>query len=463
MKTLFAEAFLLSSCALFGFTTLTAAPKVFDVRDSGAKGDGKTSDTVAIQQALDECGRAGGGIVRIPAGTYLCKPLYMRSKTTLELQTGAVLKATDNEADFADPTRPGAWRAFVALINGRKLSKIAITGPGKIDGSGERWWGPAKEAKRTNTLNPGYTLPRPKLIVLKECDDVRVEHITLMNSPCFHLVPTGCENVVIDDVTITAPADSPNTDAIDPSASRHVRINNCRLDVGDDNIAIKAGSSASGRHPACEDIVITDCTFLHGHGMSIGSETVGGVRNVTVKHCTFQDTENGLRIKSPRGKGGTVENIKYSDITMVNVDPAILFTCYYPKIPKIDSGEAITASTPVFRNIQISNLTATCPRGAGVIVGSARKPDIRRGPGKRPDFREGRVHNSKRAAHRFEAHAGHREVRPRLRSRKRTSRWIADEQPVSGSVVFCGSEPASTICEIASALFSNSFASGPVS
>ncbi len=331
-------------------------------------------DTAAIQHALDDCGKAGGGVVRLTAGVYLSKPIFLRSKTTLELCKGATLKATDEEVDFADPARPGAWRAFIGFINGRQLEDIAITGPGTIDGSGARWWGPAKEAKRTNTLNPGYTLPRPKLIVLNKCRNARVTQVTLMNSPCFHLVPSDCENVIIDGVTITAPADSPNTDAIDPSASRHVLIAHCRLDVGDDNVAIKAGRSSSTLQPTCEDIVITDCTFLHGHGMSIGSETTGGVRNVTVRRCTFQDTENGLRIKSPRGRGGIVENISYSDITMKDVDPAITFTCYYPKIPKTDAGEAVNATTPIFRNIHISNLTATCPRSAGVIAGLPESP-----------------------------------------------------------------------------------------
>ena len=90
--------------------------------------------------------------------------------------------------------------------------------------------------------------------------------------------------------------------------------------------------------PTCEDITITDCTFLHGHQECPSAvKSSGGVRNVTVRRCTFQDTQNGLRIKSPRGKGGIVENINYSDITMKNVDPAITFTCYYPKIPKVDA------------------------------------------------------------------------------------------------------------------------------
>ena len=124
---------------------------------------------------------------------------------------------------------------------------------------------------------------------------------------------------------------------------------------------------------------MTDCTFLHGHGLSIGSETTGGVRNVTVKHCTFENTENGLRIKSDVRRGGTVENIAYSDITMSNVNPAITLTCIYqkssagdakagtevPPNPELDAPGRI----PVFRNIRIANLTATCPKNAGLIQG----------------------------------------------------------------------------------------------
>ncbi len=239
-------------------TPAVTTSRIFDVRDAGAKGDGATLDTAAIQKTLDQCGEAGGGIVLLSRGVYLSKPIYLRSKTTLQIGEGATLKATDEEADFADPARPGAWRAFTAFVNGRRLNDVAITGPGTIDGSGARWWGPAHEAKRTNILNPGYTLPRPKLIVLTGCTNVQVTNLTLLNSPCFHLVPTDCEQVLIDGVNIIAPADSPNTDAIDPSASRHVLITRCRLDVGDDNVAIKSGRAGSLPPPVTDDITITD-------------------------------------------------------------------------------------------------------------------------------------------------------------------------------------------------------------
>ena len=150
--------------------------------------------------------------------------------------------------------------------------------------------------------------------------------------------------------------------------------------TGDDNVAIKAGKKLAEREFASEDITVTDCTFLHGHGMSIGSETAGGVRNLTVRNCTFENTENGLRIKSQRGKGGIVENINYSDITMKNVNPAITLTCYYMNNSAGDktrsaagagtnSTPAVASDTPVYRNIHISNLKATCPGMAGIING----------------------------------------------------------------------------------------------
>jgi polygalacturonase len=344
----------------------------FNVRESGAKGDGKTLDTDAIQKALDECGKAGGGIVHFPAGTYLSKPIVLRSSTTVQLDAGATLLATDDPADFAGSTS----NSFIPFVGGKKLHDVTITGQGIIDGSGAKWWIPA-EAARQKT--PGYTLPRPNLVVLTGCTNLRVENITLQNSPKFHLVPTDCDGVVVSNVTVLAPAHAANTDAIDPSACRNVLITKCRIDVGDDNIAIKAGKAMPGRAFACDNITVTDCVFLHGHGMSIGSETAGGVRNVTVRNCTFENTENGIRIKSQRGRGGIVENISYSNITMKNVDPAITLTSYYmfnsagdtkqKTEPAKDTAQTVVAGTPIYRNIHISNLTATCQRAAGIIIG----------------------------------------------------------------------------------------------
>ena len=143
-----------------------------------------------------------------------------------------------------------AWRArFLSRLN--RFKNLL----------GAKWWIPAEAARQKM---PGYTLPRPRLILLDGCKNVRVEGITLLNSPTFHLVPHDCENVRIENITILAPPGSPNTDGIDPSISRHVYIAGCHIDVGDDNIAIKSGRKIPGREFACEDIVVTTDAIVEG-------------------------------------------------------------------------------------------------------------------------------------------------------------------------------------------------------
>jgi polygalacturonase len=353
------------------FLVLPLGAATFNVRDFGATGDGKTFDTAALQQALDAC-KSSGGTVEFPPGTYLSRPLTLRGPTVFQLDAGATLQASTNQADFMKA--PGDWLKtkssgdFVPFIGGKGLTNVTFTGSGVIDGNGAAWWGEAEKARR---IKPGYTLPRPNLIVLERCKNVRVENLTLQNSPKFHLVPADCDDVVISNVTILAPAHAANTDAIDPSG-HHILITQCKIDVGDDNVAIKAGKKIPGRAFESEDITVTDCTFLHGHGMSIGSETAGGVRNVTVRHCAFANTENGLRIKSDVRRGGLVENISYTDITMSNVNPAITLTCVYQGTSAGDAKPGAVASgdhLPVFRNIRIRNVTAICPKAAGLILG----------------------------------------------------------------------------------------------
>lgn len=362
---------------LLGLLVQPAGAATFSVRDFGAAGDGQAFDTAAIQKALDAC-EPSGGTVDFPPGTYLSKPLTVHSRTTVQFEAGAILQAGTNQADFMKT--PGDWLKakgsgeFIPFISGRDLTDLTICGSGIIDGGGAAWWGEAEKARQ---IRPGYTLPRPNLISLEHCRKVRLANLTLRNSPKFHFVPADCDDVVVSNVTILAPAHAANTDGIDPSG-RHILIARCTLDVGDDNVAIKAGRKTGGSDFQSQDITVTGCRFLHGHGMSIGSETSGGVRNVLVRDCTFENTENGLRIKSDTRRGGVVENIVYENITMSNVVPAITFTCYYqnnsagdaksplgPMAAPSGAGERI----PVYRNIRVENLTATCPKAAGVIVG----------------------------------------------------------------------------------------------
>jgi polygalacturonase len=378
MKKFLALALFTFNVAAFA-ADATAASKIFDVREFGAKGDGATFDTAAIQKALDECGKAGG-TVHFSAGTYLSKPLTLRNRTTIALDVGATLVASPQPSDFlkdgGDWLKAKSSGEFTPFISGRNLTDVAIIGDGSIDGNGQVWWDEAEKARQKVS---GFTLPRPNLISFVRCKNLRIAGVRLLNSPKFHLVPTECEDMTIDSITILSPERAANTDGIDPSNCRNVKITRCTIDTGDDNIAIKSGRKIEGREFGCENIFVSGCTFKHGHGMSIGSEVVGGVRNVTVTNCTFENTDNGLRIKSRRGRGGIVENITYRDIKMSNVHPAISIVAYYQnstrdKYPKDDKPQPMTDRTPVFRTIQIVNVTASSTSDAGLIVGLPESP-----------------------------------------------------------------------------------------
>lgn len=363
--------------SLFLAALSPALGATFNVRDFGATGDGSTLDTASIQKAFDACNKEGG-TVEFPAGTYLSQPLAINaSHIVIRLDSDATLLACTNQQDFMK--EPGDWLQaksgsdFIPFISGKDLTDVTFTGEGVIDGNGSVWWGEAEKARQ---IRPGYTLPRPNLIVIERSKNLRFENITLQNSPKFHLVPSDCDDVVISNVTFLAPERAANTDAMDPSG-HHYLITKCRVDVGDDNIAIKAGKKIPGREFQSEDFLITDCTFFHGHGMSIGSETAGGVRDVMVRNCTFENTENGIRIKSDTRRGGIVENLMCDNITMNNVNPAITMTCTYKGTSAGDAKQpsnkpvstADAENIPVYRNIRISNLTATCPKVAGIIEG----------------------------------------------------------------------------------------------
>ena len=147
------------------------------------------------------------------------------------------------------------------------------------------------------------------------------------------------------------------------------------IDVGDDNVAIKSGQPGSqGPDNPSTDIKIADCTFLHGHGMSIGSEIAGGVRNVRVERVHFKDTANGIRIKSNRDRGNDIGDFDFRGLTMEDVGTPIVVSEYYPKIPDHDAAQPVTRLTPRFHDIRITNLTATGAKQAGIIIGLLESP-----------------------------------------------------------------------------------------
>jgi len=352
---------------------------VWNVLDYGAARDGKTLDTAALQAAIDACAQAGGGTVHVPAGAYLTGSLFLRSNLTLYLDAGAVLLGSQCADDY--PLIDHRWegvsqQSHAPLIGGDDIENVAIVGRGTVDGRGEFWW----EQLRAGTL----AHPRPRLVSFTRSRNLLVEGCTLTNSPSWTFHPYACENVTVDKLTIHNPPDSPNTDGINPESCRNVHISNCHIDVGDDCITLKSGTEDEPRELLlpCENITIANSTMVHGHGgVVIGSEMTGGVRNVVISNCVFQGTDRGIRLKSRRGRGGIVEDLRVSNVVMVDVLCPFIMNLYYgcgawgARRISDKAPWPVNEGTPRFRRIHMSHITARQVQyAAAFLYGLAEMP-----------------------------------------------------------------------------------------
>ena len=382
-------------------TAQTTAPQngFINILSFGASPNGETKCTEAIAKAIDAASAKGGGTIYFPAGTYLTGPIHLRSHITLYVDAGATLKFSTDFDDYL-PMVQSRWEGitvtnFSPLIYAYQASDIAIVGRGTIDGQGKAWWdfynnlrhGGSKdrnkwqdEFTRLNKdriaeanyglLNMGFL--RPPFFQPYECTNVLVEGITIRNSPFWNVTPVFCVGVNVRGVTIISPPTSPNTDGVNPDSCRNIRISDCYISVGDDCITIKSGRDADGRRQGrpLENCTIVNCTLLRGHGLSIGSEMSGGVKNLTIANCVFDGTDYGIRIKSTRGRGGVIEDVRISNLVMRNiVKDAVLLTTFYTKTEP----EPVSDRTPIFRNIHFSGITGDA-KAAGELTGLPEMP-----------------------------------------------------------------------------------------
>ena len=312
------------------------------VRDFGACGDGVTDDTEAIRAAINCLPR--GARLYFPSGVYLTAPISLKSHMTLELSEGATLLGIADRSKYpavpgcvpelcgGDDVHLGGWegcanKMYLSLIYAEYAEDITIVGRGRLDGNGEAggWW--EKEMIRG-------PIKRPRLMFFNRCDGIRLHGISLSNSPCWNIHPYFSSNVDILDISITAPKDSPNTDAIDPEACDRVDIIGCKLSVGDDCIAIKSGKidlAAIFKKPA-DRHTVRNCLMQFGHGaLTLGSEISGGVTNLTVNRCVFERTDRGLRIKTRRGRGKycVIDGVVFENIKMTGVLTPIVINSFY--------------------------------------------------------------------------------------------------------------------------------------
>ncbi len=344
---------------------------------------GKSSVLRLLTILLTVLSDSGGGTLFFPAGTFLTGPIVMKSNITLYINAGSIVKFSDDFDDYL-PMVPSRWedvrvRNFKSQIYAYKCENISIRGDGHFEGQGKKWWDFMRRVNSNQTVDNKWqeifkkenesllarneyirsknNFLRPPMITTYECRNVLIEGVSFSNPPFWTIMPAFSDNITITGITIENPGNSPNTDGIDPSSCRNVHISDCHITVGDDCIVIKSGRDEDGREAGkpTENITITNCTMLEGHGgVVIGSEMSGGVKRITISNCVFEGTDIGIRIKTMRGRGGLVEDIRVSNVAMYNiVNEGILITLrYQPTQP-----EPLSERTPDVRSVNLSNIS----------------------------------------------------------------------------------------------------------
>lgn len=342
---------------------------------------GSEDSTTKIQEAIDAVFDNGGGIVNIQSGTYFLKYLDLRSNLTLHLEAGAHLVFSDTFSDFpaVDTRYEGATlKMHHPDIYGSHVSNVAITGEGTIDGSGAKWWKMYKQAKQLELKGLDYTpfeYTRPFLIAFDYSEHIRVEGVTLINSPAWTIHPLESKDIVISGIHIDNPLDSPNTDGIDPESCSDVKIIGNTISDGDDCIAIKSGIEITDEKSKCENIIIANNIMKHGHGgVVFGSEMSGGIENVVISNNIFDQTDRGIRMKTRRGRGGYIKNVTISNIIMRNVMAPLTINEFYGMSGAVNDNylskqqQPIDAGTPVIDNIKLSGIIVTDAHSVAAFI-----------------------------------------------------------------------------------------------
>lgn len=408
-----------------------------NLKDFGAIGDGSSLCTDAFAKAIEALSQQGGGKLVVPQGVWFTGPIVMKSNINLHLEKGAIIlfSPDENLYPFINTSFEGLeTRRCQSPISGHNLENVAITGQGAIDGNGEYWrplkrqkvteaqwkaitsrggaykradyWFPSEGALKADN-NANMNIPqnveseeewnsmkrflRPVMVSLVGCKNVWLDGVIFQNSPAWNIHPLMCENVLIENVLVRNPAYAQNGDGLDLESCKNALIVNSTFDVGDDGICIKSGKDEDGRKRGipCENVIVNGCTVFKGHGgFVVGSEMSGGVRNIKVSDCQFLGTDVGLRFKSARGRGGVVENIYISNMSMFDIQTDVItFDLYYggksavevlndgdeKKQQKVEAFQ-VDETTPCFRNIFIDHVICRTARRAAYFNGLPEMP-----------------------------------------------------------------------------------------
>ena len=316
---------------------------LLNVKTFGAAGDGIQNDQTYLQAAIASC--PANGTVYIPKGQYLTGPLFLKSHITIWLDQDAELLGLPDRKDY--PILPGMTRctdteqgeynlsswegnpldSFASLITGIEVEDVDLIGPGILNGNAKEgdWWQDPKKRR---------IAWRPNILFFNHCKNIRVQNLTVCNSPCWAIHPYYSEQLAFMNLTIQNPYNSPNTDGFDPESCKDVLLLGTDISVGDDCVAIKSGKyyMAQFHYKRTEGIVIRNCHFERGHGsVTLGSEVACGVQDVTVTQCIFSKTDRGIRIKTRRGRGerSLIDRLLVSKVQMEDVHMPFTVNMFY--------------------------------------------------------------------------------------------------------------------------------------
>ena len=362
----------------------------FNVKDYGATGDGTTLDHESLNRAIAAASASGGGCVTVPAGTYLCGSIRLKSNVELHLQAGArivaapaSMKAYDESEPFDFPEYQDGGHTYFhnSLIWADGEQNVSITGPGMIDGEGLT----KRDTEQAGNVQGGSIGTGDKAIALKQCKNILIRDITIFRGGHFAIIVTGCERGTIDNVTIDT-----NRDGIDIDCCKYLTVSNSKVNTPTDDAIVLKSSYALKRPVLCEHILVTNClvtgyklgTFLDGTyqpekvnwvcgRIKLGTESNGGYRNITISNCTCM-WSSGLAFEEV--DQGRMENITVSNISMSHVHhyPIYITTGCRNRGPK-----EVTRNSSA-RDIYISNVVADdCDSLAGIIVTGMKGEPIR--------------------------------------------------------------------------------------
>ncbi|MET0650271.1 MAG: glycosyl hydrolase family 28 protein [Pyrinomonadaceae bacterium] len=379
--------------------------KVCEANAYGAVADGEANSTKAIQQAIDACSKAGGGVVQFKPGEYVTGALFVKTGVHLVVGAGVTLLGSQEDADYPSIfTRVAGiemkWPA--ALINVNDQKNVRLSGGGIIDGRGKKWWDKYWNLRRNDYEPRGlrwasdYDAERVRLMVVWKSSDVSVENLSLKRSGFWTVQVVYSDHVTVDGIKISDNG-GPSTDGVDIDSSSHVLVQHCDIDNNDDDICLKAGRDYDGLRVArpTEYVVVRDNLTRRGGGvLSFGSETSGGIRHVVAYRNRGVGTSEGLRFKSAKTRGGYVSDVLIRDIRMENVPLPFTFTLNwnpsysYASIPKEIKNPPphwVVMNTPVlpvergyceFRNIRVENVEVVGAKRVFSASGLPEKPIV---------------------------------------------------------------------------------------